>query len=128
MVTPPFDCVNCRGGASVIETWLERWQEGRIGWHEPEGNRSLQKYWRASGCRVLVPLCGKARDVLWLEERGNAVTGVELSDIAAQAFFVENDIDYKIEAADMPRYVATDRDIVIVEKQGMNDPVVGLAG
>jgi len=60
----------------MTESWLERWREGRIGWHEAEGNASLKKHWRAEGKRVLVPMCGKTVDMLWLEERGNSVVGV----------------------------------------------------
>ena len=69
------------------ENWLERWRVGRTGWHEAGGNQGLKRHWVAVGRRVLVPLCGKTPDLLWLEERGNAVTGVELSEIAVQAFF-----------------------------------------
>ena len=46
------------------EPWIERWKEGRIGWHEPEGNASLQRHWRGTGLRVIVPLCGKTPDLL----------------------------------------------------------------
>ena len=75
---------------SMHAHWLNRWKEGRTGWHEPDGNRALQKYWSATGRNVLVPLCGKSPDLLWLCERGNAVTGVELSRLAARAFFDEH--------------------------------------
>ncbi|MDX1516651.1 MAG: thiopurine S-methyltransferase [Woeseiaceae bacterium] len=77
------------------EPWLERWRDGRTGWHESAGNRGLHEHWTATGCRVLVPLCGKSPDLLWLEERGNDVVGIELSEIAARAFFDENDIEYR---------------------------------
>ncbi len=76
------------------EAWLERWQIGRTGWHEPEGNASLKRYWAHSGRRVLVPLCGKTPDLLWLESKGNAVTGIELSELAVTAFFEENALEY----------------------------------
>jgi thiopurine S-methyltransferase len=39
---------------------------------------------------VLVPLCGKSRDLLWLRARGHAVLGVEISPIAVRDFFIEN--------------------------------------
>ena len=97
----------------MIESWLERWREGRIGWHEAGGNASLRKYWRAEGRRVLVPLCGKTVDMLWLEEQGNSVVGVELSDIAARAFFEENSLRYTIRDGKLPAYTALDRDITI---------------
>ncbi len=97
----------------MTESWLERWREGRIGWHEEHGNASLKKHWRASGKRVLVPMCGKTVDLLWLEEQGNSVVGVELSDIAARAFFEENGLRYTIHAGRLAAYAAEDRDIAI---------------
>jgi thiopurine S-methyltransferase len=97
----------------MTESWLERWREGRIGWHEEHGNASLKKHWRAAGKRVLVPMCGKTVDLLWLEEQGNSVVGVELSDIAARAFFEENGLRYTIHAGRLAAYAAEDRDIAI---------------
>ena len=97
----------------MTESWLERWREGRIGWHEERGNASLRKHWHASGKRVLVPLCGKTVDMLWLEEQGNSVVGVELSDIAARAFFEENALPYTVLAGRLPAYTGEDRDITI---------------
>ena len=93
--------------------WLERWKVGRIGWHEAAGNRSLQKHWTASGKRVLVPLCGKSRDLDWLEGQGNEVVGVELSDIAVEAFFEENEIGYSVVEGELTAYVAEGRRITI---------------
>jgi thiopurine S-methyltransferase len=97
----------------MTEPWLERWAEGRIGWHEAGGNASLHKHWRATGKRVLVPLCGKTPDLLWLEEQGNDVVGVELSDLAVQAFFDENSVDYTTRDGKLPVYAAIDRRVTI---------------
>jgi thiopurine S-methyltransferase len=58
-------------------------------------------------------MCGKSVDMLWLEDRGNEVIGVELSDIAARAFFEENALRYTIRQGKLPAYVAEDRDITI---------------
>ena len=93
------------------EDWLERWQIGRTGWHEPSGNRNLQRHWTLTGRRVLVPLCGKTPDLLWLEARGNEVVGVELSEIAVAAFFEENDLPCERIDGDLVEYRATDRNI-----------------
>lgn len=95
------------------ETWLERWQEGRIGWHEAAGNRSLKRHWHGTGLRVLVPLCGKSVDMLWLAQQGNEVTGVEISAIAAREFFTDNDLLYT-RSADGARYQATDLPVTLV--------------
>jgi thiopurine S-methyltransferase len=97
----------------LTESWLERWEEGRIGWHEAGGNLSLHKHWSVRSRRVLVPLCGKTPDLLWLEERGNEVVGVELSAIAAKAFFEESGIGYTVRDAGLTVYAATDRSLTI---------------
>ena len=77
--------------------WLERWREGRIGWHEVDGSALLRRYWPrlVRGTSVLVPLCGKSVDLLWLAAQGLDVVGVELSEIAVRAFFDENDLGFE---------------------------------
>jgi thiopurine S-methyltransferase len=72
--------------------WLERWQAGQIGFHRAEANpRLIANHQRALGpcIRVLVPLCGKSADLEWLVVHGHDVVGIELSELAAQAFFAE---------------------------------------
>lgn len=74
--------------------WHARWQEGRIGFHQADINSWLRRYWSRlavpGDARVLVPLCGKSSDMLWLREQGHPVVGVELSDLACRDFFVEH--------------------------------------
>ncbi len=76
--------------------WLDRWEQENIGFHQNDINPYLVQYWQelrlATGSDVFVPLCGKSRDMLWLREQGHPVLGVELSGIAVQAFFRENNI------------------------------------
>ncbi len=76
--------------------WHERWQLNQIAFHGQEINPHLQHYWPAlklaPASRVLVPLCGKSRDMLWLRAQGHEVMGVELSPLAVEAFFTENDL------------------------------------
>lgn len=75
--------------------WLERWREGRTGFHRDEVNpRLVEHHPRVLGptIRVLVPLCGKSADLEWLAVHGHEVVGVELSELAAQAFFAERGI------------------------------------
>lgn len=93
------------------EPWLERWEVGRTGWHEPSGNRNLQAHWEWSGKRVLVPMCGKTPDLLWLEEQGNEVVGVELSEIAVLAFFEEHGLEFEQISGSLPGYRAVDRQV-----------------
>jgi thiopurine S-methyltransferase len=72
--------------------WLERWQKGRIGgFHRGDVNPRLVEHQRvlSDSVRVLVPLCGKSVDLEWLVVHGFEVVGIELSELAAQAFFAE---------------------------------------
>ena len=74
--------------------WLDRWREGQTGFHQERVTPLLAKYWPTLGlpasAHVLVPLCGKTLDMIWLLEQGHRVTGVELSPLATQQFFDEN--------------------------------------
>lgn len=83
--------------------WVERWEQNQIGFHQQEINLHLQQYWPGlavpAGGRVFVPLCGKSRDMLWLRAQGVEVVGVELSVLAVQAFFAENDIPCQVRSA-----------------------------
>ena len=83
----------------MIAGWLDRWERGQTGWHQSGGNTALRKFWPVLpiGSRVLVPLCGKSPDLLWLAQQGSVVTGVELSEIAVRAFFAEAGIGFETE-------------------------------
>ncbi|MDQ0649925.1 thiopurine S-methyltransferase [Pseudomonas cedrina] len=78
------------------EFWRERWARDQIGFHLPEVNPYLQRHWPqlalAEGVQVLVPLCGKSLDLMWLASHGLRVLGVELSQQAVEAFFNEQNL------------------------------------
>jgi thiopurine S-methyltransferase len=73
--------------------WRERWQTRQIGFHQGHPHSSMTKF----GARllqrkqphVLVPLCGKSQDLLWLAHSGALVTGAELVQDAVEEFFDE---------------------------------------
>ena len=73
--------------------WHARWNEGRIGFNQADGNPLLQKHWEMldlpAGSRVFVPLAGKSPDLQWLAARGHRVLAVELSPLAVEQFFAE---------------------------------------
>jgi len=66
-----------------ISYWKSRWQKNKTGWHLDHVYPYLVKFWPtlslSDEATVLVPLCGKSRDVLWLAEQGFQVIGVEAS-------------------------------------------------
>jgi thiopurine S-methyltransferase len=76
--------------------WHKRWQIGQIGFHQSAVDRHLRRYWPELGLakysRVFVPLCGKSLDLLWLQERHESVTGIELSAVALESFCVEHGV------------------------------------
>ncbi|KNG94102.1 thiopurine S-methyltransferase [Pseudaestuariivita atlantica] len=82
--------------------WHDRWRDGRIGFHQPEGNPLLRRHLPAlglpRGARLFLPLCGKTGDIGWLMSQGFAVAGSELSRIAVDALF--DDLGMEPEVAD----------------------------
>lgn len=74
--------------------WQDCWQHNQIGFNQTKPNELLQRYFKALnlkvGSRVFVPLCGKSIDMIWFLNQGYDVVGVELSEIACEAFFKEN--------------------------------------
>ncbi|RMD78747.1 MAG: thiopurine S-methyltransferase, partial [Gammaproteobacteria bacterium] len=73
--------------------WEARWAQGRTGFHQPRPNPLLERHWAALGvppeAPVLVPLCGKSLDMVWLRQQGHPVVGVEVVEQAVAAFFAE---------------------------------------
>jgi len=90
--------------------WLARWQDNKIGFHQPEFNLHLVSFWHElgvdSGNTVFVPLCGKSQDLLWLHQQGYSVIGIEFSELAVKAFFEENKLPFScsslVQAEDQP--------------------------
>lgn len=82
------------------EFWYKKWDSNQIGFHQAEANPYLQRYWPelaiAPSARVLVPLCGKSLDLLWLAGQGHQVLGVELAEKAVEEFFSEHQLQPQI--------------------------------
>ncbi len=78
--------------------WHERWQTNQIGFHKSEVNpillRHASRLSPMKGQSVFVPLCGKTKDLVWWRDQGLKVTGVELSPIACDDFFREEQIGH----------------------------------
>lgn len=82
------------------EFWHKKWESNQIGFHQPEVNPYLLRHWPdltiSVQARVLVPLCGKSLDLLWLAGQGHRVLGVELSERAVEDFFREQQLQPQI--------------------------------
>lgn len=77
----------------MANEWLQRWREGRIGFHLESVHPALLRHWPvldiAAGGKVLVPLCGKSLDMRWLAEQGYPVMGIEMAAEAIEQFVAE---------------------------------------
>jgi len=75
------------------EFWHERWRSNEIAFHQSEINPDLIRFaprlQPRRGEAVLVPLCGKSRDMCWLAAQDLQVIGVEVDPIAVDTFFAE---------------------------------------
>jgi len=81
--------------------WHQRWHDKQIGFHQSAPTPLLLKHWPALGvpasAKVFVPLAGKSLDMAWFASQGYTVLGVELSKLAIEQFFAENELDPEIE-------------------------------
>lgn len=78
------------------EFWIKAWNEGRTSFHQESYNPKLIKYFPIFKAKaqekVLVPLCGKTKDLIWLQALGLEVHGFELHQHAIEDFFKENNL------------------------------------
>jgi len=80
--------------------WLDRWKKGATGWHRSDINpqliENINQLAKARSQKIFVPLCGASLDMKYLIDQGFHVIGVELSPLAIDRFFNENQIEYKV--------------------------------
>ena len=98
--------------------WLQRWGKREIGFHQEEINQYLEQYWPslklARDSTVLVPLCGKSRDMRWLAQLGHHVVGVELCEAAVQEFFEESKVQPTVDQqGSFQRYAADNVELLV---------------
>ena len=76
--------------------WHDRWKNQLTRWHRAEYNDLMLKHWPSlnvpDGSEVLVPLCGKSLDMLWLAKQGYSIVGLEMVEQAIHTFFNENQL------------------------------------
>ena len=76
--------------------WKQKWEKGETQFHLDAPHPMLVRYFsKAPARKVMVPLCGKSNDLVWLRAQGHEVVGVELSALACEAFFTENKIAFQ---------------------------------
>ena len=84
----------------IKEYWKNRWIKNETAFHQDKVEEALiraEKFLtHLPSKRALVPLCGKSLDLMWLYKKGFEVHGIELSELAVQDFYKENNLGYKI--------------------------------
>jgi thiopurine S-methyltransferase len=98
--------------------WHQKWQKNEIGFHLPDANPLLVKYFSKlqlnKGARVFLPLCGKTLDIAWLLAQGYRVAGAELSTIAIEDLFKNLNITPNIKMlGEIKHYSAANIDIFV---------------
>jgi len=80
------------------EFWINKWENNQIGFHKDFTHPLLVEYISLlnlkRGDTVFVPMCGKTLDMLWFNSQGYKVIAVELSQIAVEQFFTENNLEF----------------------------------
>lgn len=91
--------------------WESRWHEGRIAFNQPTVSPMLERWadrvWGTDGPnRVLVPLCGKSLDMVYLAGRGADVIGVEYVERGVREFFAERGAEPEEDRGPPARFTA----------------------
>lgn len=83
------------GGSVDKAYWEEVWRNEDLGFHQPEVNRHLQRFWQRleliPDSRVFVPLCGKSLDMDWLLSEGHEVIGTDIAEKAQEDYLETHD-------------------------------------
>ena len=89
---------------TFLTGWKDLWDQGIHPWQKDGINPKLERFCdilvQVSGksqpkeCRFFVPLCGKSKDLLFLQSKGFKVVGCEAVEKACEDFFVENNIAF----------------------------------
>ena len=87
---------------SMNQLWQKRWDKGDTTWHKEQVNPFLKEFFTSftgevAAKSILVPLCGKSVDLIWLHKKGMNVIGVELVKRAIEEFFDEHNMVYTVE-------------------------------
>jgi len=110
--------------------WHQKWNKSEIGFHLPEANPLLVKYFPVlnlkPGARVFLPLCGKTLDIAWLLVGGYHVVGAELSPIAIRDLFESLHLTPTThEFGDVTHYSAPNIDIFVGDIFHLSSAMLG---
>ena len=110
--------------------WHGLWENNHIPFHEDDASALLVGNFPAlslaANSRVLVPLCGKTRDIAWLLSQGHRVVGVELSELAIAQLFADLGVEPKIASyGKLIRYSALNIEIFVGDIFDLRRDLIG---
>lgn len=108
------------------EIWEQDWTTDKPEFHTDEVNAMLIKQHEEltrgrKNLRILVPLCGKSVDMIWLADQGHTVVGVELIRKAIEIFLRDNKLTYHEKSVSLSPEIqgtvfkANEKDITLFE-------------
>lgn len=113
-----------------VDFWHQKWQKNEIGFHLPEVNPLLVKYFHilklTQGASVFLPLCGKTLDIAWLMTQGYRVVGAELSVVAIEGLFKHLGLTPTIKpVGELVHYSAPNIDIYVGDIFKLTNEILG---
>lgn len=80
--------------------WQQRWQDNNIGFHQADVNPLLLQFMPTlnlkPGAKIFVPFCGATVDMAYLVQQGYQIIGSEISELACEQFFAEQNREYQL--------------------------------
>ena len=81
--------------------WQEKWKANDIQFHKNVTHPLLVQYsYLFEKGKIVIPLCGKTLDMVWLAKQEHHVVGIELSSLACETFFEENHLPFEKKIVD----------------------------
>lgn len=114
-----------------IDFWVDAWEKGRIPFHRNDVHPDLITFWPGLEIRpkstILVPLCGKSRDMIWFLQQNYQVVGIELSEQAVLSFFQEQQMLFTVEIyPSAKKYCANSLSIWVGDIFSLQDELIPL--
>lgn len=110
--------------------WIERWDLGEIGFHQPAGNpllkANVQHLELAPQSRIFLPLCGKTQDIPWLLSQGYRVVGAELSELAVTQLFEDLELQPTVTySGELQRQCSGSLEVFVGDLFALNRQILG---
>ncbi|MEZ4845857.1 MAG: hypothetical protein R2877_02505 [Bdellovibrionota bacterium] len=70
-----------------LDFWHQKWETNQTFFHQNQIHPLLIKYFNHPPGKIMVPLCGKSMDMLWLLQQGHEVVGIEIKSDRLRSIF-----------------------------------------